>query len=98
MKKSLALVVSGMILITALAMTACTEEKTIPAAKANRVSVSYMPPENPEYRYIYTLLKENRHTLEKIQELLSPFRLPWTLEISLAECDGEGMPCMGMER
>jgi hypothetical protein len=70
-------------------MTACTEEETLPAAKANRVSVSYIPPENPEYRYIYTLLNEDRHSLEKLQELLSPFRLRWPLEISLAECGGE---------
>jgi hypothetical protein len=96
MKNSLALAVSGMILVTALAMTACTEEKTnqvsvdnVPPAKTNQVSVSYTPPENPAYQHIYTLLKEERHSLERIQELLSPFRLPWTLEIVLAECAGE---------
>ena len=83
MKNSLVLAVSGMILITALAMNACTAEKT------NQVSVNYMPPKNPAYQHIYTLLKEKRHTLDKLQEILSPFRLPRTLEISLAECGGE---------
>jgi hypothetical protein len=83
MKNSLVLAVSGMILITALAMTACTAEKT------NQVSVNYIAPENPAYLPIYTLLKEERHSLERIQEILSPFRLPWTLEIVLAECNGE---------
>jgi hypothetical protein len=96
MKNSLLFAVSGMTLVTALAMTACTEEKTnqvsvdyVPPAKTNQVSVSYTPPENPAYQHIYTLLKDERHSLERIQELLSPFRLPWTLEIVLAECDGE---------
>ena len=96
MKNSMVLAVRGMVLVTALAMTACTAEEPnqvsvdyVPPAKANRVSVSYTPPENPEYQHIYTLLKEERHSLERIQELLSPFRLPWTLEIVLAECAGE---------
>ena len=89
MKNSLALAVSGMILITALAMTACSAEKTLPTEKTNQVSVNYVAPKNPAYQHIYTLLEEERHTLEKLQELLSPFRLPWTLEVLLAECDGE---------
>lgn len=75
--------VSGMILLAALAVTACTAEKT------NQIRVSYIPPDNPEYQPIYKLMKEDRHTLERLQEILSPFRLPWTLEISLTECDGE---------
>jgi Putative metallopeptidase len=83
MKNSLVLAVSGMILITALAMNACTAKKT------NQIRVNYMPPKNPAYQHIYTLLKEERYSLEKFQKVLSPFRLPWTLELSLAECDGE---------
>jgi hypothetical protein len=82
MKNSLALAGKGMILITALAMTACTAEKS------NQVSVNYVPPKNPAHQQVYELLKE-RQSLEKFQELLSPFRLPWTLNISLTECDGE---------
>jgi hypothetical protein len=71
-----------MILITALAMNACTAEKT------SQVRANYVPPKNPAHQQVYELLKE-RQSLEKFQELLSPFRLPWTLNISLAECDGE---------
>jgi len=82
MKNSLVLAVSGMILITALAMNACTAEKTI------QVRANYVPPKNPAHQQVYELLKE-RQSLEKFQELLSPFRLPWTLNISLTECDGE---------
>jgi len=82
MKNRLVLAVNGMILITVLAMTACTAEKS------NQVSVNYVPPKNPAHQQVYELLKE-RQSLEKFQELLSPFRLPWTLNISLTECDGE---------
>jgi hypothetical protein len=83
MKKSMKFAASGMILITVLAISACSEEKT------NQIRVSYIPPENPAYMHIYKLLKEEQQTLENLQEFLSPFRLPWTLEMSLTECDGE---------
>jgi hypothetical protein len=82
MKNSLALAGKGMILITALAMTACATVKT------NQVSINYVPPKNPAHQQVYELLKE-RQSLEKLQEFLSPFRLPWTLNISLTGCDGE---------
>jgi hypothetical protein len=71
-----------MILLTAFAMNACTAEKT------SQVRANYVPPKNPAHQQVYELLKK-RQSLEKFQELLSPFRLPWTLNISLAECDGE---------
>jgi Putative metallopeptidase len=83
LKHSIALAVSVSVLIAALVMTVFNEEKT------NQVSVSYVRPENPEYLHIYTLLYEKNHSLEKLQELLSPFRLPWTLVIVLKECGGE---------
>ena len=47
-----------------------------------------MRPKNPAHEEIYQRLKENR-ALEKLQVLLSPFRLPRTLQLSLAGCDGE---------
>ena len=83
MKYSLALAISGLALFAALEMTVFTEETT------NRVIVSYERPENPDYLRIYTLLYEKNHSLEKLQKLLSPFRLPWALEITLKECNGE---------
>jgi len=82
MKNSLALVVGGMILMTALAVAAGD------AAKTNRVSISYVPPTNPAHQQVYELLKE-RQSLEKLQEFLSPFRLQYPLHISLTGCDGE---------
>jgi len=76
------LAVSGMILITALTLTAHAAEKT------NQVTINYVPPKNPAHQPIYELFKE-RHSLENLQEFLSPFRLKWTLNISLTGCDGE---------
>ena len=57
-------------------------------ARAGRISVAYVPPKNPEHRKIYDLLKEHG-ALEKLQELLSPFRLPRPVTMRLEECDGE---------
>ncbi len=65
------------------------EDDPVPEAKTNRIVISYVRPENPEFLHIYTLLKDERRTLEKLQEVLSPFLLSWTLTIELAECDGE---------
>ena len=82
MKAALALTIAGMILVAALAMTA------FGASKPNRVSIRYVPPKNPTHQEIYTELKQ-RGSLEKLQKLLSPVRLPGKLLISLDECDGE---------
>ena len=87
MKNSLVLAGIGMILLTASAMTACTTVKTN-QAKTNQVRISYVSPKNPVHQEVYKLLKE-RQSLEKFQEILSPFRLEWILTISLTECDGE---------
>ena len=89
MKNCLAFAVSGMILVTALlAMTACTEEETLPPEKSNQVIVNYVVPTKSAHHQIYKVLKE-RYALEKVQEFLSPFQLRWPLYISLTECGGE---------
>jgi len=82
MKAALVLAVAGMLLVTATAMTAFA------ASKTNRVSVSLVLPKNPAHQYVYKELKERR-ALEKLQEFLSPFRLPRTLKFSVAECGSE---------
>ena len=82
MKNGLALTVSGMILSTAMATTAFA------GAKANQITIEYVPPKNPAHQPIYDLLKE-RHSLENLQEFLSPFKLQWPLKLLLTGCDGE---------
>ena len=49
------------------------------------VSIIYEPPENSAFQDLYDLLRE-RHALESIQEILSPFRSPEALTIKTAEC------------
>ena len=87
MKIRQVLVVSGIILITALATIAST---TVEAkqARTHQVRISYVPPKNPIHQQAYEILKE-RQSLEQLQEFLSPFRLPTTLQVTLTECDGE---------
>jgi hypothetical protein len=95
MIKGLQLIFGGIFLISILAITSCsddevvTEKRIIPEAKTNRIAIEYVRPENPEYLHFYTLLKDELHTLENLQTFLSPFKLPWTLDIVLEECDGE---------
>ena len=90
MKTALALAVVGMFLVTATAMTAFA------ASKASQISIRYVPPKNPAHQPIYKDLKERR-ALEKLQEFLSPFRLPRTVQFSLAGCDGEDDASYGDE-
>lgn len=82
MKTSLVLTIAGMVLITTMATTAFS------ASKTDRISIRYVPPKNPEHQFIYTQMKQ-RGSLEKLQKLLSPIRLPRKLRISLKGCDGE---------
>lgn len=79
-------------LVVALLLNAAALAATPPAyppAKTDRVRVNYIVPQNRDYLQAYTLLKDKRHTLERIKRILAPFRLPWELEIALAECNGE---------
>jgi hypothetical protein len=55
--------------------------------QANRIQIEYFAPTNPAYYPIYDLLKERR-TLEKLQEIFSPFRLPIELTLRTGDCDG----------
>jgi hypothetical protein len=50
----------------------------------NQVLVEYVTPQNPEFQQLYDLLRDRR-ALEKIQEILSPFRFPEELTIKIAE-------------
>jgi hypothetical protein len=56
-------------------------------AQLGRIHVQYDPPKNPEHQQLYEMLKDN-HSLEMVQQILSPFRLPVGLTIKTLGCDG----------
>src|SRR6201991_4120440 len=58
------------------------------SARANRVSVSYVPPKNPAHQPILDQLKEVSF-LEKFQKFLTPFRLPRALLVKVEGCNGD---------
>jgi hypothetical protein len=59
-----------------------------PAAGNSKVRIAYLPPKNPAHQTLHAFLKEHR-ALEKLQQLLSPYRLPRTLTIKMEGCKGE---------
>jgi hypothetical protein len=63
----------------------------LPAAiadtQANRIRIEYFNPRNPDYKSVYEMLKERR-TLEKLQEIFSPLRLPNDLTFRTGDCEG----------
>jgi hypothetical protein len=83
MKTTFAVITAAMLLIIADAAP------SLARSKGNRIEVRYVLPKNPAHQPIYDRLKEQR-VLERLQEFLSPFRLPRTLRVSLAGCNGEG--------
>lgn len=58
------------------------------APKTNQIKIRYVPPANPEHQVIYDTATE-RSMLERLQEFLSPFKLPRSLTLELVGCDGE---------
>jgi hypothetical protein len=60
---------------------------TAAEARTNRILIEYVPPTNPAHQPLYDLLKQHR-TLEKLQEVFSPFRLPIDLTLKTIGCDG----------
>jgi hypothetical protein len=55
--------------------------------QANRLRIEYFDPRNPAYKPVYEMLKERR-TLEKLQEIFSPLRLPDVLTLRAGDCEG----------
>jgi len=56
-------------------------------AKENRIRIEYVPPTNPAHQPLYDVLNQHR-TLEKLQEVFSPFRLPIDLTLKTIGCNG----------
>jgi hypothetical protein len=70
-----------------LSSSAIAQSQTIAPQlnQPNRVSVAYVGTEDLVLQKVYRLLTDRR-ALEKVQEMLSPFRLPEELTIKTAEC------------
>jgi hypothetical protein len=60
---------------------------TAAEVRTNRILIEYVPPTNPAHQPLYELLKQHR-TLEKLQEMFSPFRLPIDLALRTVGCNG----------
>jgi hypothetical protein len=78
------------VLCLALMLAAALAAGDAHAAKArtSQIRISYVAVKNPAHQLVYERLKDAR-ALEKLQEFLSPFRLPRTLMIKTEGCDGE---------
>jgi hypothetical protein len=61
------------------------QPEPVQAEWPSRVSIEYVVPTNPDFQELYTVLR-NRRALEKIQEVLSPFRFSEQLIVKTAEC------------
>jgi Putative metallopeptidase len=57
------------------------------AGETRQIDVAYLPPKDARHQPLYELLKRNR-VLEKLQEFLSPFRLPRRVLMKVEGCDG----------
>src|SRR5262249_4197742 len=82
---SLKIIIAAAITLTSL--TAAVAETTRQSS-THRIAIAYEKPKDPAHDRLRDLLVEAR-VLEKVQEILSPFRLPKMLPISLESCDGE---------
>lgn len=81
--------VDALVALTAMAcvLVPATVADTAPA-QTNSIEIAYIPPKNAQHQPIYQLMKDRR-VLERMQQLLSPFRLPRTLTLKVEGCDGE---------
>lgn len=74
---------SGIFVTLAISSRLSTADEQL----TNRIRIQYFAPNNPAYNSIRDLLKEHR-TLEKLQEIFSPFRLPSDLTTRTGDCEG----------
>lgn len=83
---SKALLVVAVIVLT-LSAVHFADARPVKTVKTNSIDIEYAEPKSAEHRQVLQLVKEGR-TLEKIQALLSPIRLPRRLAIRTQGCDG----------
>jgi hypothetical protein len=77
-------VVTGMLLLN---MAAAQSLPAVPQTvdQLDQLSTVYVPPNNFGFQEVYELLQQH-NALEKIKEILSPFRFPEQLTIETTEC------------
>jgi Putative metallopeptidase len=80
---AVAVVVIGTLLPSLSA--AQSQPPAAPSGQSDRVSVVYVPPNNFSFQEVYELLRQ-RSALEKVKEILSPFRFPEQLTVETTEC------------
>jgi Putative metallopeptidase len=71
-----------------IAMLAAGVAEAPSKSSMHQIAITYEKPKNPAHDRLHDLLVEAR-VLEQVQEILSPFRLPKRLPISIEGCDGE---------
>jgi hypothetical protein len=63
----------ALVVITVIGLNSAFAQSQTSSVQTDRISITYIPPDNVQYQDVYNLLR--RHgALEKIQEILSPFR------------------------
>jgi Putative metallopeptidase len=55
------------------------------ALQPNRIKIDYQQPSDANFQALHDMLVE-RHTLEKVQEIFSPLRLPLDVTVRIKEC------------
>ena len=82
--KAATAVVIGMLLLNS---AAAQSQPTVPQSgdQSGLLSTVYVPPNNFGFQEVYDLLRQHS-ALEKIKEILSPFRFPEQLTIETTEC------------
>jgi hypothetical protein len=85
---SLKAITAAIVLATAATAAAESALETPAPLQTHRIDITYEAPKNPAHQRLRDLLIQAR-VLEQVQEILSPFRLPQRLPISIEGCDGE---------
>src|SRR5438552_2987709 len=83
--KPVGLHVVGIAALLANFSAAQSPPPTTPSGESDRVAVVYVPPNNSSFQEVQELLRQH-NALEKIKEILSPFRFPEQLTIETTEC------------
>lgn len=71
-----------------LAMVSAAAAGPTTGSSTHQIAIAYKQPSNPAHGRLRDVLVEAR-VLEQVQEILSPFRLPKALPISIEGCDGD---------